>query len=164
MSYADMMHQLDQAFESNTQKIKHKALVGVLDELLSIPALSGSSGIGKTACIKDFAQKHGFNLVKIDCSYEPANNLVARLNNAIIAAKSDKPTGTVLLLDFCDQADDDFLELLSQFRSNFLRASLRVAQNPTAPKKSTSLTYKTVELSHDTIPPEVFIVGEVHPD
>lgn len=164
MSYAHMLHLLNQAFDSNTQKIKGKALAGVLDERLSIPALSGPSGIGKTACVEDFAQQHGFDLVKIDCSYEPANNLVAHLQNAIIAATSDKPTGTVLLLDYIDQADDDFLGLLSQFRSNSLRAALRVAQPPTASNTSAPLTYRTLELSHDSIPPDVFIVGEVHPD
>jgi hypothetical protein len=164
MSYADMLDRLNQAFEANVQKVKSKALTGVLNEPLSMCALSGPSGIGKTACVEDFARQRGFSLVKLDCSYEPADNFVAHVHNAINAAKSDKPKGTVLLIDNIDQADEDYLGLLSQLRSNSFRAALRVAQVPTEPETAAPLAYRTVQITHDAIPPEVFIVGEMRPD
>jgi len=156
MSYRKMLEGLEKTFDNNVQKIRRKKVLGDASEKLSVPTLSGLTGIGKTASVKEFSKNKGFHLIIIDCSYEPANFLVIRLNNAIIDINNGKSDGCVLLLDYIDEADEQYLKIISQYRSNYLNSFMEVA----IPDDNGKPTPKKIDVSYDEIPENIFVVGE----
>jgi len=156
MYYNEMLEALETAFDNNVQKIRRKKVFGDTGEKLSLPALSGPTGIGKTACVKEFARNKDFHLITIDCSYEPANFLVIHLNNAIKDLNNGKIDGCVLLLDNVNEADEDYLHIINQYRTNSLHSFMEVAVSDENGKP----VQKNFEVSHDEIPEKIFIIGE----
>jgi len=151
-----MLEALEKKFDQNVQKIRRKKVLGDAGEKLTIPILSGPTGIGKTASVKDFTKNKGFRLITIDCSYEPANFLVIHLNNAISEIKNGKSDGYVLLLDNIDKADEQFLKIINQYCTNSLNSFMEVA----VPDENKRPTKQKIEVSHDEIPENIvsFIV------
>jgi len=147
---------LEAKFDSNIQKIRRKKMFGDTGEKLSLPALSGPTGIGKTASVKEFSQNKGFHLITIDCSYEPANFLVIHLNNAITNIADGKIDGCVLLLDNINEAGEDFLNIINQYRTNSLNSFMEV----NVPDDNGKPIKENIEVSYNEIPENIFIVGE----
>ena len=156
MSYSKMIEALENAFNSNVQKIRRKGVFGDAGEKLNVPVLSGPTGIGKTASVKEFTKNKGFSLISIDCSYEPANFLVIHLNNAINDINNGNADGCLLLLDNINEASGEFLDLINQYRENSLNAFMEVA----VPGDKGKPMQQKKEVTHDKLPENLFIVGE----
>lgn len=173
MSYTNMLEALEKTFNENTQKISQK-VVGHTGEKLSIPNLVGPTGVGKTACVKEFAKSKGFDLITIDCwNPQVTNLLVIHLNKAIININSGKCDGYVLLLDNIDRADEQCLDIIEQYRANSLDSFMEVDvnavddENPINKTKPKVLSFnmdppviQKIKVLYDEIPENLFIVGE----
>ena len=160
MSYKKMLQMLENAYDQNVQSIRRKKMFGDRGEKLTVPLLSGASGIGKTACVREFCQKKGFKLVQIDCSYEPENNIIVHLNNAVINISESKINGCVLLLDNVDKANRGCLNIINQYSSNYLDTEMKYAEPQNKEKKTACISYATAEVKYEDLSEELFIVGE----
>lgn len=156
MSYSEMLEALEKTFDSNAQKIRRKKMFGDSGEKLSVPALSGPTGIGKTASVKEFSKNKGFKLITVDCSYQPVNFLVIHLNNAITEITNNKGKGCVLLIDNINEADEQFLTVINQYRINSIYSFMEVA----VPDENGKPIQKKYKISHDELPENIIIVGE----
>jgi len=163
MSYKQMIETLESSFNSNVQKIRRKKMFGDAGEKLSVPVLSGLSGIGKTSSVKEFAKSKNFDLANIDCSFEEANTFIAKLNNAIQSIENGEAEGFVFLLDNINNVSKEYLEIIGQYQENYLNASIliKIAENK---KSINSLDSKKINIVIDTLPEKLIIVGEQRPN
>jgi len=159
-----MQEMLQSRFDDNVQKIRRKRVFGYDEGKLNLVVLSGDTGIGKTACVKEFAKKKGFKLITMFCDEPDTANLLAiNLNNAINTIDTKgKQHGFVLLLDNIDRIDKATLEIIDQYRANYLKTFMRVAK-PRDGKDLNTLEYVKLEVQYDSIPENIFIVGEQRP-
>ncbi len=160
MSFQKILAYLDKIFEENAEKIRQKQKTGQLDEILTVPNLSGPTGIGKTACVKQFAESKGFELVTLDLSYQPTNFFIIYLYNAINRVQRNKAKGVLLLLDNFNEADEEAWEVINQYCSNFLDTSMKVAKIDENGELIEPVTYQEMPVRFEEIPETVFIVGE----
>lgn len=163
MSFQEMKEVLDAAYERNRYNsrlrllAKDVTIIGDRPERRRIPALSGLSGIGKTACVTEFAAEKRFELIQLDCSYMPVSMLATLMHDAIKRIAGEKIGGCVLLVDNVHQADDEWRELFLQYAEGYLDAVVHIkdAQEPGG--------MRVVRMSVDEIPETLFIVGEQRP-
>ncbi len=160
MAYKQMLEFLQKSFDDNVQKIRRKQVLGDAGEQLTLPTLSGLSGIGKTACIEEFSAQKGFALIKFDCSYETSNFVLIHLNNAINSIAGKKSKGLVLLLDYINEADEELMEIINQYRKNYLDGSMKVAKVSDDGEPLSPIEYRNIDVSYDSLPETIFIVGE----
>ncbi len=106
--------------------------------------------------MKEFARNKEFRLITMDCSCEPANLLVIHLNNVIGDIDSSKHKGCVLLLDNINEADEEYLDIIRQYRTNSLDSFMEVAVAGDDGK----LIRQKIKVLHDEIPENIFIIGE----
>lgn len=168
MSFQEMKESLFNAYSRNVQVVRMKQLSsdGLLNigepsaensEKLKIPVLSGLSGIGKTACVKEFAAEKGFELIELDCSYMPPAHLATFMYSAINRILANQINGCVLLIDNINEADSEWLELLDQYSNSYFDAPVNVAN-----ETDSESIHKTRQRI-DKILEEIFIVGEQRP-
>jgi len=155
MSFRRMRENLEQAFASHVANVQSRQSRLDPDRKLSIPVLEGPSGIGKTSCVEEFAREKGFQLIQLDCSFEPANFLAFRINNAINEIRSGQITGCVLLVNYIHEIDGEWRELFDQYRHNRLSFEVDVVSDGEKGKRV---------VVFDQIPAQVFVVGESRPD
>ncbi len=160
VGYKKLQEVLKRSFHDNVQKIRRKKMFGNVGEQLSLPTLSGPSGIGKTACIEEFATTNGFKLIKMDCSYEPSNFVVIHLNNAIISLSNGKIKGLVLHLDFINEADEELIEIIKQYKNNTLNSYMKVAKVDNNGEPFYPVEYRKMDVIYENLPETIFIVGE----
>ena len=136
MNFHQMLKTLHNVYEQNAEKIEQRRQTGGIGEKLNIVLLSGPTGIGKTACVQQFAKETGLALRRIDCSYEPAHFLAIHLFNCIHNVLDQKQPGFVILLDNIDQADEEHLKIIRQYRQNYLDTTVPVYAAESAGKPS----------------------------
>lgn len=157
--FHETLQSLAVAYDENVQKVRRKRVFGSAGGTLRIPVLSGPTGTGKSDCVMAFAEERGFDLVRLDCSFEPADFLVARLFNAIHGINSGQSKGVVLLVNNMNQAGQDWLEILDQYARNELDTSMQVAAGSTD-SLSQPIEYVTKTVKFEEIPEQLFVVGE----
>ena len=163
MNYQKMIKTLESAFEQNVQKIRRKKMFGDSGEKLSVPVLSGLTGIGKTSAIKEFSENKKFNLVGIDCSFEEVDAFIIGLNNAVESIVNEKSEGIVLWLNYIDKATEEYLEIIRQYQKNYIDTSIMVKIQENN-KPIHTLNSKKINIAHDVLPETLIIVGEQRPE
>ena len=165
MFYDERLETLEDNFENNSRLIRRKKQLGFLEEKLTITAISGPTGIGKTASVRDFAKRKNFKMMTIDCSFEPANHLAIYLHNSIVDIEKSRIDGCVLLLDFINEANDEFNEIIEQYRSNYLDLDIKVhavdENRNLIRDESGDLIPEYFKVSYKALPENIFIVGEM---
>jgi len=162
MSFKAMRERLDQAYSQNVSRARIQELLNDgawmigdrPDTTRRIPILNGMSGIGKTACVKAFAEDHDFELLSLDCSYMPASTFAAAVQDASQRIDAGKLKGCVLLVDNADGADEEWQELLLQYAQSRLDTVVK-ASMVEKPGRMGELTVHV-----ERIPESLFVVGE----
>jgi hypothetical protein len=126
-----------------------------LESKIQIPVLSGEVGIGKTACVKEFAAKSGFILVRMDCTYEPANSFAARILMAVDKIENGSEE-FLILIDNINQAPAGWRTILKQYEKGQLDLTIELFSPDTHSVQST-LTRAC------RVPVGLYIVGESRP-
>ncbi|QJD30965.1 AAA family ATPase [Methylococcus geothermalis] len=165
MSFQKMKLSLVNAYDRNVQVVRMKQLISdghvIIGDhspgKLRIPVLSGLTGIGKTACVTEFATEKDFELIKLDCSYMPSSTLATFMYSAINRILAGQINGCVLLIDNINEADSEWLELFDQYSKNYFDAPVNIADDANQDR-----ICKTRERI-DEIPEGLFIVGEQRP-
>jgi hypothetical protein len=164
MGFQEMKKSLANAYDSNVQIRRMQQLImdghsviGDAPKTLSIPTLSGLPGIGKSACVKEFAMEREFEFIELDCSYMTASAMATFMYGAIQRISAGQAVGCVLLINNIDEADDEWRLLFDQYANNYFDAVVNVVDE--ADQNGIS------KLRHriDGIPEGVFIVGEQRP-
>jgi len=163
MNFHQMLKTLHNVYEQNAEKIEQRRQTGGIGEKLNIVLLSGPTGIGKTACVQQFAKETGLALRRIDCSYEPAHFLAIHLFNCIHNVLDQKQPGFVILLDNIDQADEEHLKIIRQYRQNYLDTTVPVYATESAGKTVGSAAPVEKKIAFERIPKTIFLVGEQRP-
>jgi hypothetical protein len=166
MSFQKMKKSIVSAYDRNVQVVRIKQLTrdGYLiigdhsPGKLRIPVLSGPTGIGKTACVKEFATEKGFELIELDCSYMPASTLATFMYSEINRILEGQISGCVLLINNINEADSEWLELFDQYTNNYFDAPVNIADD--ANHDRISKTRQRI----DEIPEGLFIIGEQRPN
>jgi|GEM_PF-1740607 len=161
-----MKESLVSAYEGHVNAVRMKQLTNDGHMIIGdnpiqktrIPTLSGLSGIGKTACITEFANDHDFELIKLDCSYMPSSVLATFMYVSINRILADKINGCVLLIDNINEVDSDWLELFNQYSNNYLDAVVTIED------KTDKNCIRKIKQRIDEIPETLFIIGEQRPD
>lgn len=155
MSFQKMKESLVNAYERRVYIIRMKQLAGDGPvQKIIIPCLSGPTGIGKTACVKEFATEKKFRLIKLDCSCNPSSTLAAFMWSAISRTLEGQENGYVLLIDNINEADNEWLELFDQYANNYFDAYVNMED-----KTDKNIIHK-IRQRFDEIPEGVFIIGE----
>lgn len=159
-----MKESLVNAYDRNVQVIRMKqlindghAIIGDVPGKLRIPVLSGPTGIGKTACVKDFVSEKKFELIELDCSYMPSSALATFMPSATNRIRAGEINGCVLLIDNVNEADNEWLELFDQYANNYFDALVNIAYG-----KNEDCIRK-IRQRVDDLPEGLFIVGEQRP-
>lgn len=166
MSFQEMKDSLVNAYDNNDhaifmrQTIKNSSIIGDTPSLkkLRIPVLSGLTGIGKTACIREFASENEFELIELNCSHMPSSTLATVMFDAINRIQTSQIKGCVLLIDFINEADDEWQELLLQYVNNYFDAHINIAED------ANKNCIRGIRHRIDEIPGSLFIVGEQRPE
>ena len=166
MSFQEMKESLVTAYERHVNAVRMKQLtndghMAVGDNPIPktrIPTLSGQSGIGKTACVKEFANEHDFELIKLDCSYMPSSALATFMYASINRILADKINGCVLLIDNINEADSEWLELFDKYSNNYFDAVVN-----TEDEIDQNCIHK-IKQRIDEITETFFIIGEQRPN
>lgn len=163
MSFQEMKKSLANAYERNVQ-IRRMQLtkgwhevIGEVSRVSIIRTLSGLSGIGKTACIREFATEKGFELIELDCSYMSTSALATFTYGAINRISTGQISGCVLLINNINEADDEWLELFDQYANNYFDAIVNIADDANQDEIC------KIRQRIDEIPEGLFIVGEQRP-
>jgi hypothetical protein len=125
---------------------------------LRSPVLSGPTGIGKTACVKEFATEKGFEIIELDCSYMPSSTLATFMYSEINRILEGQISGCVLLINNINEADSEWLELFDQYTNNYFDAPVNIEDDVNHDRIS-----KTRQRI-DEIPEGLFIIGEQRPN
>lgn len=165
MSFQEMKESLVNAYANNDhavfmrQTIKNSTIIGDPPSLsrLRIPVLSGLTGIGKTACIREFASEIEFELIELNCSYMPSSTLATVMFDAINRIRTSQIKGCVLLIDCFNEADKEWQELLLQYANNYFDAHINIAED------ANKNHIRGIRHRIDEIPGSLFIVGEQRP-
>lgn len=165
MSFQEMKESLVNAYDRNVQAVRMKQLTSdghmIIGDhspgKLRIPVLSGLTGIGKTACIKEFATEKDFQLTELDCSYMPSSTLATFMYSAINRILAGQINGCVLLIDNINEADDGWLRLFDQYANNYFDASVNIADDTNQER------IRETRQRFDEIPETLFIIGEQRP-
>jgi len=164
MGFQEMKQSLTSAYDSNVHIRRMQQLImdghsviGDAPKTLSIPTLSGLPGIGKTACIKEFATDREFELIELDCSYMTASAMATFMYGAIQRISAEQVGGCVLLINNIDEADDEWRVLFDQYANNYFDAVVNVVDE--ADQSGISKIRHRI----DGIPEALFIVGEQRP-
>lgn len=166
MSFETMKNMLAKAFHQHIEDVRSKSLAShgnanigrSVAKKSRIPVLSGPTGIGKTACVKQFARQKGFALLELDCSYMPSSHLATRMFVAIEQIISKQTTGCIVLIDNINEADAEWSALLDQYADHYFDALVNTADAaaPDGIRKERKL------IGH--LPENLFVVGEQRPD
>jgi hypothetical protein len=163
MSFQQMKTVIANAYNQNAEYVRMKNASGVFEGKRRIPVLSGDSGTGKTACVEEFAKERGFELLRIDCSFEPANFLVVHLHQALGRFRKDS-SGTIILLDNINEADEEWLSLLDQYSRNFLDATMKRGKVDDQGEVIHPVEWTSHAVKVASIPEQIFVVGEMRPE
>ena len=166
MSFETMENMLAKAYDQHIEAVRSKQLASHGRASVGrsaankprIPVLSGPSGIGKTACVKQFARQKGFELLELDCSYMPSSHLATRMFVAIEQIISKQTTGCVVLIDNINEADAEWLALLDQYADHYFDALVNTA-DAAAPDGIRKERQKI-----GLLPENLFVIGEQRPD
>ena len=165
MSFQKMKASIVNAYDRNVQVVRMKALTsdGHLiigdhyNEKRKIPVLSGQSGIGKTACVKEFAAEKDFEIVNLNCSYMPSSTLATFMYSESCRISADQIKGCVILIYNIDEADGQWLELFDQYSSNYFDAPVNI-EDETDHGRIIKSRHRIEE-----IPEGLFLIGEQRP-
>lgn len=153
-------HQHTEAVNSKSHTTSHEdASIGQsVAKKSRIPVLSGPSGIGKTACIKQFARQNGFEMLELDCSFMPSSHFATRMFVAIEQIFSKQTIGCIVLIDNINKADAEWQALLDQYADNYFDALVNTVDSavPDGIRKEQKL------IGH--LPETLFVVGEQRSD
>jgi MoxR-like ATPase len=166
MSFETMENMLAKAYDQHIEAVRSKQLASHGRASVGrsaankprIPVLSGPSGIGKTACVKQFARQKGFELLELDCSFMPSSHLATRMFVAIEQIISKQITGCVVLIDNINEADAGWRALLDQYTDHYFDALLNTA-DAAAPG---GIGKERQKIGH--LPENLFVIGEQRPD
>ena len=164
MGFQKMKESLVNAYERHVYVVRMKQLAGDGHMIIGdkptqeirIPTLSGLSGIGKTACVKEFATEMNFQLIELDCSYMPSSTVATFMYSAISRILADEIDGCVLLIDNINEADTEWRELFDQYANNYFDAAVNIADETSEEMSKTKQRF-------DEIPATLFIIGEQRP-
>jgi hypothetical protein len=165
MSFQEMKESLVNAYDRNVQVVRMQQLtsdghvtIGVHSQgKLKIPVLSGLTGIGKTACIKEFATEKHFELIELNCSYMPSSTLATFMYSTINRILADQINGCVLLIDNINEADSEWLNLFDQYANSYFDAPVNIADDTNQDR------IRKTKQRIDEIPEGLFIIGEQRP-
>jgi DNA polymerase III delta prime subunit len=160
MGFAEMKQRLQKTLEDNARLVRQRKESGELEGRLCIPVLSGPSGIGKTACVRALAEELGYSLIRLDCSFMPANHLVVYLNNLIQKIELGETKGAILLLEYFDEADEQWRGILMQYAENMLDTEMQVADPDGETQPVSSVRHRSHPVKASSLPEQIFIVGE----
>ncbi len=166
MSYETMQNMLAEAYDQHVAHVRSKQLAShgraSVDRSAAkkplIPVLSGPTGIGKTACVKQFASQKGFELLELDCSFMPSSHLATRMFVAIKQITSKQTTGCVVLIDNINESDTEWRALLDQYSDHYFDALVNTA-DAAAPD---GIRKERQKIGH--LPENLFVIGEQRPD
>ena len=153
------------AYDRNVQVIRIKQLAsdshlvtgGHSQGKVKIPILSGMTGIGKTACVKEFASEKNFDLINLDCSYMPISTFEAYMYNTINRILANEINGCILLIDNINEADSEWIELFDQYADNHFYGIINISDDTSQDRISKA------RQRIGKIPETLFIVGEQRP-
>ena len=165
MSFQNMKESIVKAYDRNVQVVRMKQLTGdghlIIGDhsprRLNIPVLTGLTGIGKTACVKEFATENDFEIIALDCSYMPSSTLATFMFSEINRIITDQIKGCVLLIDNINEADSEWLELFDQYSKNYFDALVNIVDGA----NHDQICNKRQRI--DAIPEGIFIIGEQRP-
>ena len=166
MSFETMQNMLAKAYDRHVEAVRLKPLAShgrarvgrSAAKKSEILVLSGPTGFGKTACVKQFASQKGFELLELDCSYMPSSHLATRMFVAIEQIISKQITGCVVLIDNINEADAGWRALLDQYTDHYFDALLNTA-DAAAPG---GIGKERQKIGH--LPENLFVIGEQRPD
>ena len=166
MSFETMQTMLAMAYDQHVEAVRSKPLAGhgrasvgrSAAKKPRILVLSGPTGIGKTACVKQFARQKGFELLELDCSFMPSSHLATRMFVAIEQIISKQTTGCVVLIDNINEADAEWRALLDQYTYHYYEALVNTA-DAAAPD---GIRKERQKIGH--LPENLFVIGEQRPD
>ena len=166
MSFQEMKETLVNSYDRNVKSVRMKQLTNdghmiIGDQSLvgkvRIPVLSGLTGIGKTACVKEFVEEKDFQLINLNSSYMPASTLATFMYSAINQILASEINGCVLLIDNVNEADDEWIKILVQYANNHFDASVNIEDD------TNQNQIRETRQRFDEIPETLFIVGEQRP-
>lgn len=166
MSFATMQIMLAKAYDQHVVAVRSKPVAGhgrasigrSAVKKTEILVLSGPTGIGKTACVKQFASQKGFELLELDCSFMPSSHLATRMFVAIEQIISKQTTGCIVLIDNINEADAEWRALLDQYTDHYFDALVNTA-DAAAPG---GIRKERQKIGH--LPENLFVIGEQRPD
>lgn len=165
MSFRKMKELIVDAYDRNVQVVRMKQLIGDGHLIIGDPypgeleilVLSGLAGIGKTACVKEFAAEKDFEIIELDCSYMPSSTLATFMYSEISRILADQIKGCVLLIDNINEADSEWLELFDQYARNYFDAPVNIEYDANHDR------IRRTRQRIDAIPEGLFIIGEQRP-
>jgi len=166
MNYQEMKETLVNAYDRNVLSVRMKQLTSdghmiIGDQSLvgkvRIPVLSGLTGIGKTACVKEFVEEKDFQLINLNSSYMPASTLATFMYSAINQILASEINGCVILIDNINEADDEWSKIFEEYANNHFDASVNIEDGTNQNR------IRETRQRFDEIPETLFIVGEQSP-
>jgi hypothetical protein len=166
MSFETMKIMLAKAYDQHVKAVRSRQQAGHGRAIVGrsaakqpgIPVLSGATGIGKTACVTQFASQKGFELLELDGASMPSSYLATTMFVAIQQIISKETTGCIVLIDNINEADAEWRALLDQYAEHYFDALVNIA-DAAAPG---GIEKERQQISH--LPENLFVIGEQRPD